>query len=55
MVKLNEIERNHSLYHIFYEYNLAGAHKVLTSSKVLKKQPRGTYDYRTNGRVYLCK
>ena len=28
---------------------------MLTASKVLKKQPRGTYDYRTNGRVYFCK
>ena len=37
------------------ENRTAGAHKVLTASKVLKKQPRGTYDYRTNGRVYFCK
>ena len=35
------------------EIRTAGAHKVLTASKVLKKQPRGTYDYRTNGRVYF--
>ena len=37
------------------ENRTAGAHKMLTASKVLKKQPRGTYDYRTNGRVYFCK
>ena len=33
----------------------SGASKNLTTNKQMKKRDRGTYDYRSNGKVFICK
>ena len=33
----------------------SGASKALISNKIMKNKERGSFDYRSNGKVYICK